>query len=358
MSSSRYLSTSLLLALLVAAPVAAQEGARVLTAGDAHEVPVGSAATDGDTLVLRGDAGVEQAVVIWPVSVDADELAYARVAHEGLAPSHELSFYFRAADGDHFVPVPATTGPATIELHADHGWRGRISAVGLVYGPAGNIPTLVPDNAIRIGTLALQPPSTGARLAAQWTQLWRIAPWVGSRNHVLARSALVAASGAAFALALLLAVRARPRARRAALASALAAFALVEFAIVRQWLVLRGETAAIAQARAEASAPPGLDWQLVHIAERLRAAAAGRERDVAFALSFEDAYVSDRLRFHMLPLRARRDVAYDAPDGVCLLSLGDRAAGEVLWESGTAFGPVVLSLPPDAGSQCRWISSR
>ncbi len=338
------------------APVHAQT--LELTSADEHIAPVGTVAIEGDALVLRGEPGVEQAVVLWPgLELEAEGLAYAHVDHDGLAPSHALSLYFRASDGTHIVDVPQTSGGATVALAAAQGWRGRITEIGLVYGPQGNIPTLV-ESSIRVHGVTLAPPSFGARFAAAWSSLWRIAPWLGSRNHVLARNTLVASAGVIVALALLAAAIAPRRGRRFAFTVALAAFVLVEFAVWRQWLVLRDETSAIASARAAAGVPPELDWQLVRFAEGVRRHYEGREHELAFALGFDDSYVSDRLRFHLLPLRARRDIAYVPPAGVCLLKLGDEEVETPLLRRETAFGAVVLSLPADAGPECGWISSR
>ena len=97
-----------------------------------------------------------------------------------------------------------------------------------------------------------------------------------------------------------------------------------------------------------------LDWELVGIAARIREAFDGDAARVAFLLAFEDPYVADRLKFHLLPLRAWRGVGIAPSAGLCLLVLTDREMPAPLLREDTAFGPVALASPADAPPECRW----
>ena len=327
-----------------------------LTSARSWLAPVGEVVAEGETLALRGAPGVEQAVVVWPgLGLDAATVGHATIRHRGFAPQHELSLYFRNAEGEHVVEVPRTQRRATIALGPAQGWRGTIVELGLVYGPAGNIPTLVGDNTLRVEAVELRPASASGRVAAAISQLAAIAPRIGSNINIL-RGRLAMLPGAVLLLALVAAAMLGGRARRAALAVALFAFVLAELALWRQWLVLHGDTGRIADARRAAGRPLDLDWQLVELAARVRAAIPGDAQRVGFLLSFDDPYVADRLKYHLLPLRAWRGVPAPTAPGLCLLELGDREVAAPLLREETAFGLVVLATPADARPECRWNS--
>ncbi|HVF34751.1 MAG TPA: hypothetical protein VND91_05455 [Candidatus Saccharimonadia bacterium] len=329
----------------------------VLDANDAWIGPVGRVVAAEGSLTLRGEPGVEQAVVVWPgLELDAGTIAYATIEHGGLAPRHELSLYFRNADGEHVVEVPRTQRRATLALAAQSGWRGTVTEVGLVYGPDGNVPTLLADNPLPVPELALAPAPAAARARATATGLARIEPRRGPDNNLLLGGGLVAACGAALALALVFAALARGRGRRASLALAAVAFVASEVVLWRQWLVQHADTVEVAAARREAGVPEELDWELVAIAERIRAGLAGDAPRAEFQLAFEDPYVADRLRFHLLPMRAWRDASVIAREGTCVLVLTDREIPGAWLEEQTAFGQVVLAAS-NATPECRWNSS-
>ena len=348
------------LTVLAIAPdgAASARAVEVLDARDTWAAPVGAVAAQGAALALRGEPGVEQAVVVWPgLSLDAAAFAYATVTHDGLAPRHELSLYFRNADGEHVIELPRTQGRATIAIDAASGWQGTVTEVGLVYGPDGNVPTLLADNTVRIRSLALEPATPAARARAVATRWSRIEPRRGSDNNLLLGGGPVAVCGALLAIALVLAAVLRGRVRRVALGLAALAFVLAELLLWRQWLVLHGDTAAIAQARRAADLPLELDWELVQLAERIRTGLGADAQRAEFQLAFEDPYVSDRLRFHLLPLRAWRDAAVVPRAGICAFDLTDREIPAPLLREETSFGPVVLARPGNATAECQWNSS-
>lgn len=338
---------------------ASARAVELLDAADTWAAPVGAVAAQDGALALRGEPRVEQAVVVWPgLSLDAAAFAYATVTHDGLAPRHALSLYFRNADGEHVVELPRTQGRATITLDAAAGWQGKVTEVGLVYGPDGNVPTLLSDNTLRVRSLELEPATSAARVRAAATRWSRIEPRRGSDNNLLLGGGLVAACGALLALALVLAAVLRGRGRRVMLGVAVLAFVLAELLLWRQWLVLHGDTAAIAQARRAADAPLELDWELVQLAERIRTGLGADAQRAEFQLAFEDPYVSDRLRFHLLPLRAWRDAAVVPREGICVFDLTDREIPTPLLREETSFGPVVLARPGNATTECQWNSLR
>lgn len=340
-----------------AGSAAAAGATDVLDANDAWIAPVGRVVAAKDSLALRGEPGVEQAVVVWPgLALDAGTIAYATIEHGGLAPRHELSLYFRNSRGEHVIEVPRTQRRATIALDARSGWQGTVTEVGLVYGPDGNVPTLVADNTLHVHALALEPASTAARARAAATRLARIEPRRGPDNNLLQGGGLVAVCGASLALALVLAAVARGGARRVSLGLAAAAFVLAEVALWRQWLVQHADTVEIAAARRAAGAPLELDWELVAIAQRIRDGLAGDAPRAEFQLAFEDPYVADRLRFHLLPMRAWRDASVIARERTCVLQLTDREIPGAYLHEQTAFGPVVLAAS-NATPECRWNSS-
>jgi hypothetical protein len=349
---------SLRLAFLLAlAATAGGAGATELTAAQAHVAPVGRVEARDGALALRGEPGVEQAVVIWPgLALDATQVTHATIEHEGLAPSHQLSLFFRNDDGEHFVELPRTLGSATVALDATQGWTGTVVEVGLVYGPAGNVPTLLPDDTLVVRSIAFEGPGGGVRTRAALTRFAAIEPRIGSNINVLPRGGAFVAGGAVLALSLLVASLVRGRARRLALATGVLAFLVAEAAMWRQWLVLHDDASRIAQARRAASLPLDLDVELVQIGERLRTALAAAPQPVAVRLSFEDPFVAQRLRFHLLPLRAATLPLAAAERRACLLDLGDRATGTPLLSEETAFGALVLSVPADAPKECRWNS--
>lgn len=328
-----------------------------LTAARAHVAPVGTVEVRDDALALRGEPGVEQAVVVWPgLALDAASITHATVVHEGLAPGHQLSLYFRNADGEHFVDLPRTLGSATVALDAQQGWTGTIAEVGLVYGPAGNVPTLLPDDTLVVRAVVLEAAGTLGAARAALTRLATIEPRIGSSINMLPRGGAFVVAGAVLAAALLVASLLRGRARRLALVAGAVAFVAAEAVMWRQWLVLHDDAARIAAARRAASLPLDLDVELVRIAERVRASLAAAPQPVALRLAFEDPYVANRMRWHLLPLRAAVHPLAAAPARGCLLDLGDRPAGSPLLSEETAFGAVVLSVPADAPPECRWNS--
>ncbi|HET9484318.1 MAG TPA: hypothetical protein VFO79_10210, partial [Xanthomonadales bacterium] len=286
-------------------------------------------------------------------SLDAAAIGHATVAHDGFAPNHQLSFFFRGSDGERVVDFPRTSRRATIALTSADGWHGTIFEVGLVYGPAGNVPTLLEDNTLRVHALELEAPSAGTRARAALTRLAQIAPRVGSDINVLP-GALVAIAGAALLLGLVGAAATRARTRHAMLALALFAFALAELAIWRQWLVSHQDASAIAAARRASNRPIEFDWELVGIASRIREALGPESSRVAFLLAFEDPYVADRLKFHLLPLRAWRGQGIAPDPDRCLFVLTDRDTPAPLLREDTAFGPVALATLADAPPECRW----
>ena len=330
-------------------------GATELTVAQAHVVPVGAAEARDGALALRGEPGVEQAVVVWPgLSLDAASITHATVVHDGLAPNHQLSLYFRNGDGEHFLELPRTLGTATVALDGARGWRGTIGEVGLVYGPAGNVPTLLPDDTLVVRSIALEGPADGGATRAALTRIATIEPRIGSSINMLPRGGPFVYAGAAVALALVLAVFLRGRARVVVLAAGTLAFLAAEALQWRQWLVVHDDAARIAQARRAASLPLDLDVELVRIADRLRASLASAPAPVVLRLAFEDPYVANRMRFHLMPLRAAAQPLAAAARRDCVLDLGDRAAGTPLLAEETAFGAVVLSVPADAAPECRW----
>lgn len=342
-----------------AAQPGTRDGATTVWPGSAYLAAVGAVTADGDALQLRGAPKVEQAVAVFaPVSIDADAARYLRIRHDGLAPQHELSLFFRAADGEHTVDLPVTTGDATVSLDAVEGWRGTIVELALVYGPAGNIPSLVADDTLTVHRLAFEPESSAARARAAWTEAARIRDWRGTSNHVLPYNAAVLAGGALAALALAAAVLLRGRARRGAAVGFALAFVLVQAVVWRQWLVLRDGAERVSNDRRAAGEPLELDWQLVAVADALKAALADARDRVGFVLRFEDPYTTERLRWHLVPFHARRgdDATLLASDR-CALVLSDRVdAADAVWSVETAFSPVVLTLADGMKPACRSLS--
>lgn len=356
-SASRFGNSLRYVFLLVLAAGAGGVRAIELTGLRQHVVPVGTAEVRDGALALRGEPGVEQAVVVWPgLALEAASIAHATVVHEGLAPNHQLSLYFRNAAGEHFVDVPRTLGPATVALDARQGWTGTIAELGLVYGPAGNVPTLLPDDTLVVRSVALEAAGAVGATRAALTQLAAIEPRIGSSINMLPRGGAFVAAGAVLAVALLLASLLRGHARRVVLVAGALAFVAAEAVMWRQWLVLHDDAARIAAARRAAALPLDLDVELVRIADRLRALLAAAPQPVALRLAFEDPYVANRMRWHLLPLRAAAQPLAAAARRGCVLDLGDRPAGTPLLAEETAFGAVVLSVPADASPECRWNS--
>ena len=339
------------------APASAAEGS-TLDAATRWVAPVGRVESEANVLLMRGEPSIEQSVVVWPeLAIDASGISYARVEHEGLAPGHQLSLYFRNGAGEHVVDFPRTPGRATIALDAGNGWSGTVTEVGLVYGPIGNIPTLVPDDTLRVRGVALEPDSAWQRLRAAATRTWRIEPRIGLHINLLPERTFVAIAGAIVFAALVVAALGGPRRRRAALVVAALAFVSVEALLWRQWLALRIDDEAIADARRASNAPLDVDWPLAQAAAAIRAR-YDRQRDrVAFRLAFEDPYVADRLKWHLLPLRAWRDADPAIAGSPCIVEIGDRPAAPPDWRSETAFGPVAVRVLPEAPPECAWTSS-
>ena len=340
------------------APPAAAADAATFDASTQWVAPVGRVESEAEVLLLRGEPSIEQSVVVWPgLALDATTVRYARVEHEGLAPGHQLSLYFRNATGEHVVDFPRTKRRATIALSEAEGWSGTVTDLGLVYGPVGNVPTLIPDDTLRVRALALEPASAWQRVRAFATRAFRIEPRIGSQINLLPDRAPVWIGGGVLLAALAVAAFGGAPRRRLAFVVAALAFMAVEAVLWRQWLTLRAADDTIADARRAANAPLDVDWPIVQAAAAIRARYARHGDRVAFTLAFEDPYVADRLKWHLLPLRAWRDADPAALGAPCTVALGDRPKTRPDWQAETAFGPIALSTPADAPPECAWTSS-
>jgi hypothetical protein len=338
-------------------PASAAEGA-TFDASTRWVAPVGRVESEAEVLLLRGEPSIEQSVVVWPgLAIDASTVGYARVEHEGLAPGHQLSLYFRNAAGEHVVDFPRTKRRATIALTEAGGWSGTVTDLGLVYGPVGNVPTLIADDTLRVQALAFEPASAWQRVRAFATRAFRIEPRIGSQINVLPDRAPVWIGGGVLLAALAVAAFGGSRRRRLAVVVAALAFVSVEAVLWRQWLTLRDADDAIADARRAAGAPIEIDWPIVQAAAAISARYAAHGDRVAFHLAFEDPYVADRLKWHLLPLRAWRDADPASLGAPCVVALGDRPSTRPDWQAETAFGPIALSIPAEAPEECAWTSS-
>ena len=356
-SLARAAGVLLALAGAFASPASAADGAS-FDASTRWVAPVGRVESEAEVLLLRGEPAIEQSVVVWPgLALEASTLAYARVEHDGLAPGHQLSLYFRNAAGEHVVDFPRTKRRATIALEEAAGWSGVVSDLGLVYGPVGNVPTLIADDTLRVRALALEPPSAWQRMRAFATRAFRIEPRIGSQINLLPDRAPVWIGGGVLIAALAVAAFGGPRRRRVAFVVAALAFVALEAVLWRQWLALRTADDAIADARRATGAPLEVDWPIVNAAAAIRARYAAHGDRVAFTLAFDDPYVADRLKWHLLPLRAWRDAEAAVLGAPCVVALGDRPSTRPDWQAETAFGPIALSIPADAPEECAWTSS-
>lgn len=317
--------------------------------------PVGSAKLEDGAIALRGEPGVEQAVLLFaPVDIDADAAPYVTIEHDGLAPLHQLSLYFRAADGEHTIDLPSTRGAVTARLSAENGWRGRITELALVYGPAGNVPTGLADDTLRIRGIEFAPDSPGASLAAFRSREFQTFDFRGRSNNVQPATALSVWFGMAAAIALAIAVFGGARGRKLGRIAFATVFALWLAVAFRQWFVLRESSEAVSDARRASNRALELDADLADVAKRVKSALAGREDEVSFVITHADEYVAERMRFHLLPFRAR----YRQPEAWlvgehCVFAVDGDPESPSPHRADTPFGPVVFNVASRNPDACR-----
>ncbi|MEE4277880.1 MAG: hypothetical protein V2I82_05345, partial [Halieaceae bacterium] len=180
-------------------------------------VPVRGAAVtrDNEAMILHGWTG-GQAVVHRPVHLEAADYAYATIVLEGLAPSQQARFAWKALEEGVTTPVTARlpwTGGGTVTITLPTSWRGTISEIGLLL--AGQ-----PGPTLRVKSLTLREPSIANWLRARRDDWFHFGPWQlvdinFLRAHGLGTAPrLVPAVLAACALAAVLALMAGRGARR------------------------------------------------------------------------------------------------------------------------------------------------
>ncbi|MEQ8262171.1 hypothetical protein [Pseudohaliea sp.] len=153
-------------------PAIAQGEAYRLNGADLVPLPGAAITREKGTMIVHGWTD-GQAVVHRPVHLEAADYAYATIALEGLAPSRQARFAWKAREEGVTTPVKARlpwTGGGTVTIALPPSWRGTISEIGLLV--AGQ-----PGQALRVKSLTLREPSVTNWLRARRDDWFHFGPW-------------------------------------------------------------------------------------------------------------------------------------------------------------------------------------
>jgi len=299
------------LAAGLAAPTTiAVETAYTLSGSDLVPSSSATVTREQGTMVVHGWSG-EQAVLHRPVHLDAADYAYATVALEGLAPTQQARFAWKARAEGVTTPVTARlpwTGGGTVTIALPPSWRGTISEIGLlVAGEAGTV--------LRVTSLTLREPSIRSWLRARQDDWLHFGPWQlvdlnFLRAHGLGtapRFAPTVLAACAVAAVLALAAGRGSRRQRAPLALALvlaAGWFLLDAAWQRKLLLQLDVTRdTFGGVSATARHEQDIDAHLFALAQRLAPHLPPDPSRRVFLLHAAKGHQYDRLKlqYHLLP---------------------------------------------------------